>query len=69
MIGSKRKVRIILENMKEKGFSEAAIEKVHAPIGIPIDAETPQEIAISIVAELVKIKNRLQSGNNKEERK
>jgi xanthine dehydrogenase accessory factor len=69
IIGSKRKVRIILENMKEKGFSENAIESVHAPVGIPIDAETPQEIAISIVAELVKIKNRSQSGNNKEERK
>jgi xanthine dehydrogenase accessory factor len=72
MIGSKRKVRIILDNLKEKGFSESAIERVHAPIGMPIDAETPQEIAISIVAELVTIKNksqRPQPGNNEEEGK
>jgi xanthine dehydrogenase accessory factor len=62
MIGSKRKVRIILDNLKEKGLSESAIEKVHAPIGIPIDAETPQEIAISIVAEMIKAKNRSRSG-------
>ena len=67
MIGSKRKVKIITDGMKEKGFSEAIIGNIHAPIGIPIDAETPQEIAISIVAELVKIKNKprsLQLGNN-----
>jgi xanthine dehydrogenase accessory factor len=67
MIGSKRKVRIILDNLKEKGFSESAIEKVHAPIGIPIDAETAQEIAVSIVAELIMVKNKpkpLRSGDH-----
>lgn len=54
MIGSKRKVRIILENLKDMGFSEELIKRVHAPIGLDIGAETPQEIAISIVAELIK---------------
>jgi xanthine dehydrogenase accessory factor len=57
MIGSKRKVKIITDSMKEKGYSDTVIGSIHAPIGIPIDAETPQEIAISIVAELVKTKN------------
>jgi xanthine dehydrogenase accessory factor len=57
MIGSKRKVRIITDNMKGKGFSDAVIRNIHAPIGLPINAETPQEIAVSIVAELVKVKN------------
>jgi xanthine dehydrogenase accessory factor len=58
MIGSKRKIKIITDTMKQKGFDDVAIGNVHAPIGIPIDAETPQEIAISIVAELVAVKNR-----------
>ncbi|MDI9559835.1 MAG: XdhC family protein [Pseudomonadota bacterium] len=56
MIGSKRKVKIILEYMKKCGFDEGAIESVHAPIGLSINAETPQEIAVSIVAELIKIR-------------
>lgn len=54
MIGSKRKVKIILENLKQMGFAEELIDRVHAPIGLDINAETPQEIAISIVAELIK---------------
>jgi xanthine dehydrogenase accessory factor len=54
MIGSKRKVKIIFDFMGKSGFSEEAIGRVHAPIGLAIGAETPQEIAVSIVAELVK---------------
>jgi xanthine dehydrogenase accessory factor len=57
MIGSKRKVKIILDHMREKGFGNDIINGIHAPIGISINAETPQEIAISIVAELVSVRN------------
>jgi xanthine dehydrogenase accessory factor len=57
MIGSKSKVKVILDRLRQKGVSEAVIRQVHAPIGIPIHAETPQEIAISIVAELITIRN------------
>ncbi|MCX8110345.1 MAG: XdhC family protein [Syntrophorhabdaceae bacterium] len=53
MIGSRRKIKIIFDNLKEMGYSEEVIKSVHAPIGIDIDAETPQEIAVSIVAELI----------------
>lgn len=56
MIGSKRKVKIIFDHIKKSGFDEEAINKVHAPIGLSIHAETPQEIAVSIVAELIKIR-------------
>ena len=56
MIGSKKKVRTILDRLREKGIDEATIRRVRAPIGIPIHAETPQEIAISIVAELVTVR-------------
>jgi xanthine dehydrogenase accessory factor len=57
MMGSKRKVRVIFDHMREKGFDEKSIGRVHAPIGISINAETPQEIAVSIVAELVSVRN------------
>ncbi len=57
MIGSKKKVRVILDRLREKGIDDATIRRIRAPIGIPIHAETPQEIAISIVAELVTARN------------
>ncbi len=56
MIGSRRKVAIVFDHMKKSGFDDEAIKKVHAPIGLAIRAETPQEIAVSIVAELIKIR-------------
>lgn len=58
MIGSKRKVRIVLEHLEKKGVKKELIESVHAPIGIDINSETPQEIAISIVAELIRERGR-----------
>jgi xanthine dehydrogenase accessory factor len=54
MIGSKRKVKAVFEYLKNKGYEESLLNKVHAPIGIEINSETPQEVAISIVAELIK---------------
>jgi xanthine dehydrogenase accessory factor len=56
MIGSKRKVKIVLDHMRETGFDESTIARVYAPIGIDIKAETPQEIAISIVAEMIRVR-------------
>jgi xanthine dehydrogenase accessory factor len=56
MIGSKRKVAIVFDYMKKSGFDDETIKKVHAPIGLAIHAETPQEIAVSIVAELIKVR-------------
>jgi xanthine dehydrogenase accessory factor len=53
MIGSRRKVKIVFDYLRECGFDNKTIEQVHAPIGLPIHAETPQEIAVSIVAELI----------------
>ena len=53
MIGSKRKCRLIFDNLLEKGYSKEQIQRVHSPIGLDIHAETPEEIAVSIVAELI----------------
>lgn len=54
MISSKKKNKVILSNLQAKGISWELLESVHAPIGLDIDAETPQEIAISIMAEIIK---------------
>lgn len=57
MIGSKKKIETVFRNMQADGFDPTLFEKVHAPIGINIGADTPEEIAISILAEIVQIKN------------
>lgn len=56
MIGSRTKVRTILENLRKEGIPEHTIRRVHAPIGLDIGAETPEEIAVSIMAEIVKLR-------------
>ena len=58
MIGSKRKVKMIFDLMRQSGFAEDAIAKVYAPIGLSIHAETPQEIAVSIVSQLIEVRGR-----------
>ena len=45
------------ESLEESGFSDEEIGKIHAPIGVNIAAKSAREIALSIVAELIKIKN------------
>ena len=58
MIGSKRKIRLIFEDLLEQGISQEALERVHAPVGIDIGSQTVPEIAVSICAELVSFRNR-----------
>lgn len=55
MIGSRRRVKALLEEMKQEGTARGILEKVHTPIGLAIGAETPEEIAISILAEIIKV--------------
>lgn len=59
MIGSKRKCLLIRQELQRLGFSEAEISRLHAPIGLPIGAETPEEIGISIVAEMIQVRTGL----------
>lgn len=53
VIGSRTKVRRLFQRMREAGYTEEQLARVHAPIGLDIGAETPAEIAVSIVAELI----------------
>lgn len=54
MIGSKKKIRTLYQNLMEKGVPKEALNRVHAPIGLDIHSETPEEIGVSIIAELIK---------------
>lgn len=53
MLGSDRKVKMIKEHLISEGYDQEKINKVHAPIGLEIGAETPEEIAISIIAQSI----------------
>ncbi len=53
LIGSRRRVRFVLEMLGARGVPRHRLEEVFTPIGLPIGAESPEEIALSIVSELV----------------
>ena len=55
MIGSKRKVEAQFSILRQEGFSDEVLKHVHAPIGLSINAVTPEEIAVSIMAEIISI--------------
>ncbi|MDR1966739.1 MAG: XdhC family protein [Synergistaceae bacterium] len=54
MIGSRRRVAIVKKQMMAEGFDQELVDQLHSPIGLAIGAVTPEEIAISILAEVVK---------------
>jgi len=56
MIGSRRKVKVILDRLAKEGVPLERLARVRAPIGLDLGAETPEEIALSIMAEIVKVK-------------
>lgn len=57
VLGSKSKLKTMNEALKKEGFTETELAKVHAPIGLAIASQTPDEIAVSIAAQIIKIKN------------
>jgi len=57
LIGSKAKIRRIFDELQREGVPAESLKAVHAPIGLDIGAITPQEIAVSIVAELIAAKH------------
>jgi xanthine dehydrogenase accessory factor len=56
MIGSKRRTATVLQHLKDEGFPPDELAKVRTPIGLDIGAETPEEIAISIMAEVIMLR-------------
>ena len=57
MIGSRRKNKLLYDRLLEEGVEQSALDTVHAPIGLKIGSETPEEIAISIVAEIIQVRS------------
>ena len=58
VIGSKRRWLTTVKALKEQGISEEKIDRVHSPIGIELNAETPEEIAVSIMAEILMLRDK-----------
>ena len=57
MMGSRRRVAIVKDQLEAKGVCREALDGVHTPIGLKIGAETPEEIAVSVMAEIIQVKN------------
>ncbi len=58
LLGSKSKIEKMFEDYRKEGIDENLLKQVHTPIGIPIKSQTPEEIAVSIAAEIIKVKNK-----------
>ena len=58
MIGSRAKVASVFKAMIEEGYTEEELKTVHSPVGLKIGAQTPEEIAVSIFAEIIEVKNK-----------
>jgi xanthine dehydrogenase accessory factor len=56
MIGSKRKVISVIRELEKEGIPPAAFERIHAPMGLDIGAVSPEEIAVSVVAEMIAVR-------------
>lgn len=58
MIGSRRHVEIVMQALREEGIPQEVLDEVCSPIGLDIASETPAEIAVSILGEIIEVKNR-----------
>jgi xanthine dehydrogenase accessory factor len=65
MIGSKRKVLSVYQALEREGYSPSEFGRVHAPVGLDIGALTPEEIAISITAELIAVRRNSENAPRK----
>ena len=57
VLGSAKKIEEMFDGYKREGFDDNVLQKIHAPIGLPIRSQSPEEIAVSIAAEIIKVKN------------
>ncbi|HVF30023.1 MAG TPA: XdhC family protein [Pyrinomonadaceae bacterium] len=57
VLGSKAKMATMFRSLREDGIPEAALSRIRTPVGLPINSHTPEEIAVSIAAEIISVKN------------
>ena len=56
MIGSRRRVRTVMSHLRSEGYESDRLQSVHAPVGLAIGAQTPEEIAVAIMAEIINVR-------------
>jgi xanthine dehydrogenase accessory factor len=61
MIGSKRKVINVIRELEKEGIARESFERIHAPMGLDIGAISPEEIAISVAAEMIAVRRKPES--------
>ncbi len=61
VLGSKKKMEKLFDDYRKEGISESVLQRIHTPIGLDIKSQTPEEIAVSIAAEIIKVKNKAHS--------
>lgn len=59
MIGSRAKSEVVFSHLRAKGIWQELLDKVHTPVGLKINAQTPEEIAVSILAEMIQVRRSL----------
>jgi len=57
LLGSRSKIEKMFDDYRKEGVDEKVLQRIHSPIGLPIKSQTPEEIAVSIAAEIIKVKN------------
>ena len=57
VLGSKAKMKTLLKTLEKEGFAKERLAQIRTPIGLPISSHTPEEIAVSIAAEIILVKN------------
>ena len=65
MIGSRKKVLQVYDELKAKGVKKELLERVYAPIGLDIGSDTPAEIAVSVLAEILQVLRKAKGGHLK----
>lgn len=57
VLGSKAKMAVLMKELASEGYTGESLARIHTPIGLPINSRTPEEIAVSIAAEIIAVKN------------
>ena len=57
LLGSKSKIEKMFDGYRKEGIDEKFLQRIHTPVGLAIKSQTPEEIAVSIAAEIIKVKN------------
>lgn len=59
VLGSRAKMQTLLRDLRKEGFDQKKLNQIRTPIGLPIGSQTPEEIAVSIAAEIIAVKNKI----------